>query len=709
MSILSYNYFPYSGLINSITSFVLGFFVLSQNKKGVLHKRFFCFAFCVGFWAINYSLWLMSREKNSALFFIRCAMVGAIFIPSTFTYFVTYLIGKNTIKIHIVNFVLSTIFLVFSFSDLYVSRVEPKLFFPYWPVPGNLFHYMLTQFALNTIYAHVILWNAMKRSFGTKRKQLSYVFYGTLIGFIGGSTNYFLWFNLPIAPYCNILVSCFVLSVAYAIVRHQLMDIEVIIKKTLVFAGLFVASYAVFAGFAYIGSVFFEHFIQSRWIAMAPSILIIVTMLRPLEIFLRNTTDRFLFQKQYDYKQLLRTFTQEVLTLLDLRELIDLTANKLTEIMKLENAAVMLFDEDKGDFRMATSAGVTSPSFILNSNEEFIRKLRDSGEYILNPGKDKSHSMGLGLEKIVDELGSELVIPLFHGANMVGVLFFGKKKSDEEFAQDDIDILLPLARTLSVAITNARLFEKLSEAQAQAAQREKMAVIGTLSAGINHEICNPLGIARGQCEMFLLNYKEGFYKDKSLEELLEKARIIMEKVIHETDRATVITRKLSSFAKPSKNEVKDDVRLGEEIDEVISLVQHDLKLDNIFISKDVPDDLPRIYADKKQVQEILFNIIRNAAQAIKGRGSITVRAGAVNSRVYVNVEDTGEGITKSNLSRIFDPFFTTKEPGKGTGLGLFIVKQIVERNMGKISVESEPGKGTIFRLSFKTSAQAERV
>ena len=85
--------------------------------------------------------------------------------------------------------------------------------------------------------------------------------------------------------------------------------------------------------------------------------------------------------------------------------------------------------------------------------------------------------------------------------------------------------------------------------RAEAAQREKMAVIGTLSAGINHEICNPLGIARGQCEAFLLNLKDGLYKNKTTEELLQKAQEIMEKVIHETDRATTITKRLSSFAK----------------------------------------------------------------------------------------------------------------------------------------------------------------
>ena len=96
----------------------------------------------------------------------------------------------------------------------------------------------------------------------------------------------------------------------------------------------------------------------------------------------------------------------------------------------------------------------------------------------------------------------------------MGVLSLGKKKSDEDYTQDDLGILLPLARTLAIAISNAKLFDELGKTQAEAAQNEKMAVIGTLSAGINHEICNPLGIARGQCEAFLLNVKDGLYNNK---------------------------------------------------------------------------------------------------------------------------------------------------------------------------------------------------
>jgi two-component system NtrC family sensor kinase len=307
------------------------------------------------------------------------------------------------------------------------------------------------------------------------------------------------------------------------------------------------------------------------------------------------------------------------------------------------------------------------------------------------------------------EEGASLVVTLSHQKKTVGVLVLGRKLSDELFTQDDVDVVRTLAKTLSIAIINAKLFEQLSAAQAQAAQREKMAVIGTLSAGINHEICNPLGIIRGQCEVFLLNMRDGLYTDKDPKELVEKARVIMEKVVRETDRAAAITKKLASFAKPASGKMTPGVRIEEDLEEVISLVEHDLHLENIRIVKDFEEDLPMVTADKKQIQEIFFNIIRNASQAIKKNGQIDIKIFRSKNGVSVKVKDSGSGITKEDVSKIFNPFFTTKDPGEGSGLGLFIVKQIVERNNGRISVKSVPGEGSEFTVEFITSGEGQKV
>ena len=312
------------------------------------------------------------------------------------------------------------------------------------------------------------------------------------------------------------------------------------------------------------------------------------------------------------------------------------------------------------------------------------------------------------IQEIIDKLSAELIIPMVLHEEVMGILSMGKKKSDEEYTQDDLDILLPLAKTLAIAISNAKLFVELGKTQAEAAQAEKMAVIGTLSAGINHEICNPLGIARGQCEAFLLNLKDGLYKDKTLEELLTKAKDIMTKVIKETDRATAITKKLSTFAKPAKGEA-ELVNIELELEDVISLVGYELKLEKIEFDKRVDKNLPNILVDRKQFQEVLFNLIRNAGQAIGEKGKITLSARQEKARIFIEIQDTGSGIPEDKIKMLFNPFFTTKDPGKGTGLGLFIVRQVVEKNGGRIYLkETKAGEGTTFALEFPVAAAEKK-
>jgi len=680
----------------------LGTFVYLRKKTSSINKAFLWICLSVFLWLVATALGYLSADPEVASSWFKIDNLGVVFIGINVYFFTVSFLGLNRKAVVLSGYAAALVLgLMIISSDFLVVGVR-RYFWGYFPIWGPRGSIVLAFFFSLMLSSLIELYRGFKTTESAlRRRQIAY-FLIALSGAFTGSVDYMPALGVEIYPFGYLSIAFFASIVTYAIVRHQLMDIQVIIKKTIVFAGLFGAAYAIFASFAYLGSVLFENITPNRWVAMAPSVIIIVLMLRPLENFLRNTTERYLFQKSYDYKRLLRTFSDEVLTVLDINQLVNLTVNKLIDVIKLDNAAILLKSKSGERYDVAASFGVGGQRAEIRDTDPMVVFLRETGKYKLYSGPEKKN-MSSGIVSAIDGLKPALAIPLMHQADLIGILTLGAKKSDEEFTPDDIDILLPLARTLSIAIANARLFEQLSESQAQAAQREKMAVIGTLSAGINHEICNPLGIARGQCEMFLLNLKEGIYAGKTQEELLEKAKEIMQKVINETDRATVITRKLSSFAKPAKGRPEGGVYIGEELGEVLSLVEHEFKLDNIEVKHEIPYDIPAVRADRKQVQEILFNIIRNAAQSIEGSGTISVSARLSGKHVLVDISDTGAGINETDLVQIFNPFFTTKEPGKGTGLGLFIVKQIIERNGGRITVKSEPGAGTIFTLAFAVS------
>jgi signal transduction histidine kinase len=244
----------------------------------------------------------------------------------------------------------------------------------------------------------------------------------------------------------------------------------------------------------------------------------------------------------------------------------------------------------------------------------------------------------------------------------------------------------------------------------KAAQRDKLAAIGTLVASINHEIRNPLFIVKGMAESHLTNLNEGLYRNS--EDCAVQANRILEKTVEQTQRALDIMIRLSDFAKQKPNEEAkvEAIDLSETIANVLPLVQHELELDKIEFIYQIPKNFPPLLVDKRHLEEIFFNLVINASQAMKetgGRIRISAKKKSDNMQetmshdkflIEICIADNGPGITQENLARIFEPFYSTKDTG--TGLGLYVTKQLVEKNNGEIRVTSKLGEGTIFYIIF---------
>jgi len=696
-----------------VFSLFLSTFVFLKGQKNSKRNAFIVIAILAGTWCLFPAAASLFQSPSKTLLAVRTVYISALFTGPAFLTFGLRMAEvdrqKTEKRLIFLSYIIAVASIPFVFSPLIIKGVLKSM--PYFAlVVGPAYPIFVTFFASVCLYSFYRILFVFRCSSGQRKNQLKYVFIAYFLAFMSAVIHFGSAYGLrEIFPHDILVVMC-MLILAYAIVAHKLMDIEVIIKKTLVFAGLLASVFAILV----LPTLLIQEYIfraasfGGRLLGLAISGSIIIFSLRRIEDFLINITDKFLFQKKYDYKELLKTFTSEVLTVLDLNHLVKLTVDKLSNIIKLQSCGILILDGDKKEYRLAASQGIKEKNVALKLDNTLSTFLARTKTHLLVKSHEKEYNIPEKVVEDMNKLNLELAIPLMTlQGEMIGILTLGKKKSDEDYTQDDMDILIPLARTLAIAINNAEMFDELGKTQAEAAQREKMAVIGTLSAGINHEICNPLGIARGQCEAFLLNVRDGLYKNKSQGELLAKAQNIMEKVIHETDRATAITKRLSSFAKPSKGLISDDISIKNEVDEVLALVGYELTLDKIEIVKEIDKNIPFISGDKKQLQEVFFNLIRNAAQAIAERGRILVRAKENGGNVYMDIEDTGQGIPENKLSDIFNPFYTTKEPGKGTGLGLFIVRQVVEKNRGKISVRSKVGEGTTFSLMFPTAGKVK--
>ncbi|MFA6321538.1 MAG: ATP-binding protein [Candidatus Omnitrophota bacterium] len=469
------------------------------------------------------------------------------------------------------------------------------------------------------------------------------------------------------------------------------MDIEVIIKKTLVFTSLFTIVFGIFVSVALLVQQLIGA--GNNMIGFAISSILIILIVRPLEDVLTNITNKYLFQKKYDYKQILKAFLDEVITVLSLDTIAKSTLELLDKALHPEIAVILLLNRFEDKYNSYQSLGQVPE--ISWDNKAVIPSFLKTTKDLLSI--EKSSTATKVPDELKEEMGkyaAKIAIPLMLHNDMIGIILMGKKKSDEEYTQDDIDILTDLARTESVAVGNAQLF-------ADTAQNERRAAIGTLAAGINHEVGNPLNIINTKMQVYLMSLERGLYKDKKPEEIIAEAGEIMKVCLQQTTRISEITKKLSSFAKPSKDFKPELTDIEEQIDDTLAVVGHDIELERIEIKKNIQKPLSKILSDKRQVQQILFNIIRNAGQAIKEKGVIEISAvDSSDGNVKIEISDTGHGIPEDKMDKIYEPFFTTKEPGKGTGLGLSIVRQLVWRNKGDIKVRSKVGEGTTFTITF---------
>jgi signal transduction histidine kinase len=233
---------------------------------------------------------------------------------------------------------------------------------------------------------------------------------------------------------------------------------------------------------------------------------------------------------------------------------------------------------------------------------------------------------------------------------------------------------------------------RLQTTQQQLVQSEKLAAVGQLTAGIVHDVKNPLAVIKGVAE----ELKE----EVGLESRITKQLSVIR---DNAARADTIVSDLLKFARQSKPEMRQrDMR--ESIEAAVRLTEYLARKGNVRVIKDLPDRPAVATYDPGQFEQVLINLMQNAIQAMPHGGTLRLNLSQAAGALAIAVEDTGVGIPPANLSRIFDPFFTTKKEGEGTGLGLSVSYGIVTRHGGKIGVESTVGKGTTFTILLPTTA-----
>jgi len=278
-----------------------------------------------------------------------------------------------------------------------------------------------------------------------------------------------------------------------------------------------------------------------------------------------------------------------------------------------------------------------------------------------------------------------LSVPLVVKDKVTDVLVLADKISGDAFLSNDRKLIASIASVAAYVIENARMYqeldvayEKLTSTQDMLIQTEKLANVGQISAGVAHEIRNPLTVIMGYAQLILMDMPEGAQHEEEINIIEQQAM-----------RCADIASNLLSFAGRQKEDFAP-VDINKCLTETLAIIEYQVTRSNINIIKKFDPSLPDVEANANQLIQVFLNLINNARHAMPAGGEITIRTAfdAIDSSVAVEIADTGCGIPEENIPHLFEPFFTTKEKGKGTGVGLYVSHGIIKEHNGTISVAS---------------------
>jgi two-component system nitrogen regulation sensor histidine kinase GlnL len=685
-----------SSAITGTLSIWLGIFVYFKNRHSIVNKTFMLMSLSISVWAWSLFARDLVYEKTTALFFVRLCYVGTIFLPTLFFHFLRSLLkfGKN--RLTVAFYGLSVTLLVFNFTPLLIKDVRPILSFRYYGIPGPVYPFY-TLFLISTIiYSHYLLIKYFKESEGQTRNQLKYLLFAAVVGFFGGATTFLPVFKVQIFPFGFYLVSIYVLVTSYAIVKHRLLDISIVLKKGttyfLLILLLFVPSFLLIT---FSQKLFFH---QMNYLFSA---VIFLVLLLVADLFYRikpqteKAVEHFLFRNRYDYRETLGKFSKAMVSILDLQSLSKRIIETITQTMGVDKASLFLWNEEKGGYSLFESKNIkmTPPTSFLSKSAPLPLYLQKIGEIIIREELAKGANIP-EINEVVKKMSlleAEVSIPFISKGQLIGMINLSHKFNKDIYSHEDIELLSTLANQTAIAIENARLYEDLKRSKSYIRRADRLASLGTLTAGLAHEIRNPLVAIKTLTQLL----PERLDDEEFRTEFLQIAS-------GEVDRISSLVTELLEFARPSdpKLELED---INAILDGMILLVSTETKKKQIDITKDYSSDVPPIQVDREQIKQVFLNILLNGIEATSENGKIVVRTRCFmkpGGEPYTQIEftDTGCGIPEEYIEDIFNPFFTTKSTG--SGLGLSISNQIIQDHRGYIDVESRSGKGSSFFINL---------
>ncbi len=691
-----------SAFITSGVSLILGGLVFFKKRKDSITFSYALLTISFFVWIFGIGMEVVAIDKGWGLFWNRWLYSGAIFVPTFFIHFVQAYLGKIKRNQLVSCYVISTLLLVSNFTPLFVKDVVPKGSFNYASIPGIIYPFYVLYFSVIFVYCTYFIIKEFKNSIGIKRAQLKFVILAYVIGFLGGATNFLLVFDiLDAPPVGNYFIGLYLLILFYAIIKHRLMDINIVLTKGTTYIFLLLLLFIPLLLISILSQkLLFGKISYLHTLVVFLLLFLAATLFGRIKPSAEKAAEQILFKDRYDYRDTLGQFSKALVSILDLQSLLKRIIDTVTRTMGVEKASLFLISEGKGGYSLREAKNVTTAGSTryLPNDDPLPFYLQKTGEIIIREELAKRAHIPV-IHNVVNKMSlleAEVSIPLLWKEQLIGMINLSHKFTRDIYSREDIELLTTLANQTAIAIENARLFEDLKRSKSYIRRADRLASLGTLTAGLAHEIRNPLVAIKTFTHLLPERIDDQEFRDKFLQI-----------ASGEVDRISSLVTELLDFARTSDPKFEME-NINIILDGMTLLVSTEANKKQITVNKTYDSNLPFVQVDREQMKQVFLNILLNAVEATPEMGKITVGTRAFlkpGGEPFVQIEftDTGSGIPPDQLEEIFNPFFTTKRTG--SGLGLSISNQIVQDHKGYIDVESQVGKGSSFFVNLPVNQE----
>lgn len=701
-------------LVSGLVLLFLGYVVLYQNKKHPANISLSVFAISSAFWCACLYLYenpifYPSKVWITLVFFFVFLMVGS-------TLYFSFVFPNGDAKAAKIPIIFYSLF---SLPFIYL------LFFTkYWIRDVTLINgssiAIMGQFyafwgGFNALFGIWIIDNFIKRyksSNFLNRLQLRYVFMGIGIMAIGtlivdviipvifDNSSYFWISSLFMIPFIGLS--------SYAIIKHRLFDIRLLIARSISYSLLLIILGGLYSSGLFIVSTLIIKKTESVSALINSTILalIIAYTFQPLRSWLEKITNKIFFKERYETEDVLNNLSRTMSTSLTLN---DLTFNVLTILsdkLRLTKTAFAIINDEKIKIVESQHHGKS-----LEITKRDIEKMADLKKLLILDEMEESP-----LKDLMRENGVYLASPLSTKDHFIGLLLLGEKSSGDIFFNQDINLLSILGPELSVALQNAQRFEEISQFNVTLQEEVKKATSELESANeklkkldqvkdefisiASHDLRSPMATVKNY--IWLARSELGKAPEKAKEDL----NIALESTEHGISLvADMLDVSRIEAGRIELNPEKLDIR--KEAGLIVEELQKQASDKEIILTSDITEGLVA-NADKERIHQVLTNLAGNAIKFTPEKGKVTIKGSKKEKMIEISITDTGIGIDKAEMGKLFTKFGklesgTNVPSSQGTGLGLYISKNIIELSGGKIWVDSTPGKGSTFSFTLPSS------